>query len=136
MTKYLTEQEILLAHFKLIERYGGSHGTRDLERIKSAVAAPAQEVFGQEQYPDIFEKAAVYVRNIIGDHPFADGNKRTGITVAVMFLLQNGQKFNAKLGELENFAVQVAVKKLEIPEIAAWLKAHAKKSWAERGAEP
>lgn len=124
MIKYLTEEEILLAHFKLIDRYGGSHGTRDLERVKSAVAAPAQVVFGQEQYPDIFEKAAVYTRNIIGDHPFTDGNKRTGITVAVMFLLQNGQKFSAKKGELEDFAVKVAVKKIEIPEIAAWLKAH------------
>ncbi len=128
MTKYLSEEEILLAHFKLIERYGGSHGVRDLERIKSATAAPAQEVFGREQYPDLFQKAAVYTRNIIGDHPFADGNKRTGIAVAIMFLARNGQEFSAKPGELEDFAVKVALKKLDIAEIVAWPKAHAKKS--------
>src|SRR3989344_4820226 len=104
MTKYLSEEEILLAHFKLIERYGGSHGTRDLERVKSVVQAVGQEVFGVQQYPDIFEKAAVYMRNIIADHPFADGNKRTGITIAVQFLKGNSKNFKAHKGEIEDFA--------------------------------
>lgn len=122
MIRYLTEEEILLVHFKLIERYGGSHGTRDLERVKSAAAAPAQAVFGQQQYPDVFEKVAVYVRNIIGDHPFADGNKRTGITAAVMFLKLNHIIFKAKKGELEDFAVRVATKHLDVPTIVDWLK--------------
>lgn len=127
MTSYLTEEEVLLAHFKLIERFGGSHGVRDLERIKSAVAAPAQEVFGQEQYPDIFEKAAVYARNIIGDHLFVDGNKRTGITVAIVFLERNSKRFKAQKGELEEFAVRIATDHLSVDEIAAWLKAHSAK---------
>lgn len=126
MTRYLTEQEILLAHFKLIERYGGSHGVRDLERIRSVIAAPQQTAFGMEQYPDIFEKAAVYIRNIIGDHPFADGNKRTGMTVGIMFLQLNGKVFSAKQGELEDFAVRVATDHLDVPTITAWLQAHTK----------
>ncbi|HSW37814.1 MAG TPA: type II toxin-antitoxin system death-on-curing family toxin [Candidatus Saccharimonadales bacterium] len=124
MIRYLTEEEILLAHFKLIERYGGSHGVRDTKRIESVAAAPKQEVFGAEQYPDIFEKAAVYLRSIIGDHPFADGNKRTGIIVAIMFLKRNGKRFRAKTGELEDFAVRVATKHLDMLAIAAWLEAH------------
>ncbi|MDB5164915.1 MAG: putative death on curing protein [Candidatus Saccharibacteria bacterium] len=122
--RYLSEKEILLTHFKLIERYGGSHGTRDLERVKSAIAAPKQVAFGVEQYPGVFEKAAVYARNLIGDHPFADGNKRTGITVAIMLLLRNDQKFSVKAGELEDFAVQIATDHLDVPTIAAWLKTH------------
>jgi death-on-curing protein len=125
MARYLTEEEVLLAHFKLIERYGGSHGVRDIERIKSAVAALRQEVFGEEQYPDLFEKAAVYARNIIGDHPFSDGNKRTGITVAVMFLQRNGRVFHAQKGEVEDFAVKVATNHLDLAAIAIWLQAHA-----------
>jgi death-on-curing protein len=124
MTRYLSEQEILLAHFKLIERYGGSHGVRDLERIKSVVQAVQQEVFGVEQYANIYEKAAVYIRNIIADHPFTDGNKRAGMTVGIMFLLQNKIKFSAKKGEVEDFAVRVAMERLDIPAIAAWLEAH------------
>jgi death-on-curing protein len=124
MTRYITEDEILLTHFKLIERYGGSHGVRDLERIRSVVQAVQQEVFGVEQYPTLFEKAAVYIRNIITEHPFGDGNKRTGITVGIQFLLHNGIPFTAKKGELEDFAVQVATDHLDVPAIAAWLKAH------------
>jgi death on curing protein len=124
MTHYLSEKEVLLIHFKLIERYGGSHGVRDLDRIKSVVAAPSQEIFGVEQYPDVFEKAAVYARNIIGDHPFADGNKRTGIVAAIIFLQRSSQKFAAKPGELEDFAVQIATGRLGIPTITTWFKNH------------
>ncbi len=126
MIHYLSEEEILLAHFKLIERYGGSHGTRDLERIKSVVDAVKQEVFGVEQYRDIFEKAAVYIRNIIADHPFGDGNKRTGITAGVLFLKRNKIIFTAKRGELEDFSVRVATEHLDISQIAKWLKQHCK----------
>lgn len=126
MIIYLTEEEILLAHFTLIERYGGSHGTRDLERIKSVVRAVKQEVFGVEQYPDIFEKSAVYARNIIADHPFSDGNKRTGITMASIFLNENGKNFTASVGELEDFAVKVATDHLEVETIANWLEKHSK----------
>ena len=124
MTRYLTEKEILLAHFKLIERYGGSHGTRNIERVKSVVTAPKQAVFENEQYPSLYEKAAVYVWNISGDHPFTDGNKRTGITVGILFLRQNGKKFVAKKGELEDFAVRVATERVDIPAIAEWLRDH------------
>lgn len=126
--KYLSAEEILLIHFKLIERYGGSHGTRNLERVKSAAVAPAQEVFGQEQYPDMFEKAAVYARNIIADHPFADGNKRTGMTAAAMFLKSNDVSFVAEKGELEDFAVKIATEKLDVKIIAGWLKEHSEKT--------
>lgn len=99
---------------------------RDEARVESVVSASAQEVFGAEQYRDIFEKAAVYMRNIIGDHPFTDGNKRSGVTVATVFLMRNGKQLTATPKELEDFAVQVAVEHLEIPVIAAWLKVHSK----------
>jgi len=121
---YLTLEEILRLHFAVIEDYGGSHGVRDEERLKSVVAAPQQEIFGAEQYPDIFEKAAVYMRNIIGDHAFADGNKRSGVTVAGVFLLRNGITLTAQPKELEDFAVQIAVEHLDVPIIAAWLRAN------------
>ena len=124
---YLSAEEILLIHYKLIEHYGGSHGTRDIERVKSAAVAPAQEAFRQEQYPSIFLKAAVYTRNIIADHPFADGNKRTGMASAAMFLKKNGYEFVAKQGEVEDFAVYIATKKPDISEIASWLKKHSAK---------
>ena len=126
MVRYLTLEETLRLHFQVIEDYGGSHGVRDEERLKSVVPAPQQAVFGKEQYPDVFEKAAVYMRNIIGDHVFTDGNKRSGITVAGVFLLRNGVAQTATPKELEDFAVQVAVERLDVPTIAAWLRAYSK----------
>jgi len=59
-------KEILRLHFQVIEDFGGSHGVRDEGRLSSVVEAPKQVVFGKEQYPTIFDKAAVYMRNIIG----------------------------------------------------------------------
>lgn len=122
--RYLTLEEILRLHFQLIKDYGGSHGVRDDERVESVVLTPQQEVFGVEQYPDIHEKAAVYMRNIIADHAFTDGNKRSGVTVAGVFLRRNGISLTATPRELEDFAVQAAVEHLEVPVIAAWLRAH------------
>jgi len=128
MTKYLNLKEILRLHFQVIEDFGGSHGTRDEGRLASLVLAPQQEVFGTERYPDVFQKAAVYIRNIIGDHPFVDGNKRTGVTVAAIFFARNDIKLTATPEELEEFAVRVAVDKLEIAEITALLKAYSKRA--------
>ena len=127
MTKYLTLKEILRLHFQVIEDFGDSHGVKDEGRLASLELAPKQEVFGTEQYPDVFEKAAVYIRNLVGDHPFVDGNKRAGITVAGVFLIRNGYSFTASPKDLEDFAVLVATHKLDVPEIAAWLTSHAKK---------
>jgi len=125
--KYIAAEEILLIHHRLIERYGGLHGTRDLSPVKSVSLAPAQHVFGEEQYKTVFEKAAVYARNIITDHPFHDGNKRTGITTAAMFLEKNGYSLRAKRGEIEDFAVKIAISKLSIDTIATWLKQNTSK---------
>ena len=126
MVKYLALEEILFLHYKLIEDFGGSHGVRDEGRLKSVVSSPAQEVFGQEQYPQITEKAAVYIRSIIGDHPFVDGNKRSGITVAAVFLARNNIMLKAAPKNLEDFAVKVATDHLDIPAIAKWLAANSK----------
>src|SRR6266404_7310688 len=114
MIQYLSLKEILRLHFQVIEDFGGSHGVRDEGRLSSLELSPQQEVFGTEQYPGNFEKAAVYMRNLIGDHPFVDGNKRTGVTAAGVFLMRNGYVLSATPQELEDFAVRIAVEKLEV----------------------
>jgi death-on-curing protein len=121
---YFDEETLLLAHYKLVERFGGSHGVRSIDRVRSALEAPKQHVFGEEQYPSIFEKAAVYIRNIIGDHPFVDANKRTGMTAGLMFLQKNKVNLQIRQGELEDFAVKVATDVLPVDTIAQWLKEH------------
>ncbi len=127
--KFLNLQDIELLHIQIIDASGGSQGARDRGRVESALANMQQEVFGEALYSTVFEKAAVLSRGIIADHPFIDGNKRTGIMAALLFLNYNGYD-TAGLAdkELEDFAVQIAVEHLDIPVIAAWLKAHSKKS--------
>jgi len=122
MTKYLTIEEILRLHFQVIEDYGGSHGVRDEDRIQSVASAPKQIVFGVEQYKDIITKSAVYLHNIIGDHPFIDGNKRTAITVCGIFLKRNGLSLVSSPKKLEDFVVLIAVGRLNIKQITEWLK--------------
>jgi len=124
--KYLGVEEVLLLHFKIIEDFGGSHGVRDEGRLQSVVSAARQVIFGEEQYKGSHTKAAVYLHNIIGDHPFTDGNKRTGITTAAIFLSRNRVNLTASPRQLEDFAVQVVVEHLDIPTIAEWLKDHSK----------
>jgi death-on-curing protein len=88
-----------------------------------------QEVFGEELYPELHEKAAVLLRGIIADHAFVDGNKRTGIMSALVFLNLNSEDTSILTDkELEDFAVQVAVERLDVPTIAAWLRAHSKRA--------
>jgi death on curing protein len=125
--RYLTAPQILLIHSMLIDEYGGSHGVRERNLIASLEQSPAQKAFGKELYPTIFLKSAVYARNIIMSHPFFDGNKRTGITCAAIFLENNGYIFDAKEGELEHHAIFTAREKPALEEIAAWLRAHSKR---------
>jgi death-on-curing protein len=124
--KYISLEQLLQLHVLAIEQFGGSDGLRDLGRLEAALASQRQEVFGEELYRDIYEKAAALCRGIIGDHPFADGNKRTAMLVAITSLEINDAHFLAKKGELEDFAVEVAVEHLDVPTIAAWLRTHSK----------
>lgn len=124
--KYLSIEEILWIHYKVVSDFGGLHGVRDEKRLKSVVESVAMITFGQEQYKTIFDKAAVYFCNIIADHAFVDGNKRTAVTVASIFLMKNGYSLNVHPKGLEDFAVKVAVDRLTIEQISAWLKIHSK----------
>ncbi len=124
---YLTKEDLVVIHGFLIEEIGGLEGIRDDYILSSAVALPQQHVFGKELYPTLFLKAAVYARSVIMNHPFSDGNKRTGITSAATFLDVNGYTLQCKCGEIEHFAVHVVVDALSIEDIAAWLKKHAVK---------
>lgn len=123
--KKLTVQDIELLHMQIIDASGGSQGSRDVARIDAVVATQIQSVFGQELYQTIYDKAAALASGIIGDHPFIDGNKRTGIMTALLFLnLNEHDTSSLQDNELENFAVRIAIDHLSVPEIATWLEQH------------
>jgi death on curing protein len=124
VTVYLTAEKILFVHYRLLHETGGEPGVRDLGLLESAVARPQATFDRQELYPDIFEKAAALMESLINNHPFVDGNKRTGIACAVLLQKQNGISFSAKNTELEKFTLRVASSKVGRSEIAKWLKKH------------
>ena len=122
----LTLKHLLELHALVITETGGASELRDLGRLEAAIGSQTQAVFGEELYKTLYQKAAALIRGIIADHPFVDGNKRTAMLTGLTFLELNGEKFVAKKGELEDFAVQVATEHLDIPAIAAWLEMHCK----------
>lgn len=87
---FLTLDEVLQLHASRIERYGGQDGVRDISLLESAIAMP-QSTFGGEYLHAAFpDMAAAYLFRIVSNHPFIDGNKRTGLAAALVFLDMNG----------------------------------------------
>jgi len=95
---------------------------RDLGLLESAVARPRATFDGKELYPDLFTKTSALMDSLINNHPFLDGNKRTGITVAGLFLLINGWKLTASPQDLETITLRVASEGVEITALASWLR--------------
>ena len=127
MTQYLSAETILVLHSEIVDATGGSHGVRDIGLLAAIADKPKATFGGNDLYPDFFIKAAVYLESIVNYHFFIDGNKRTGITVCVRFLYQNGYNLSATNKEIEEFVLSIAAEKIEISIIVTWLKKHTKR---------
>ncbi len=121
---YLGPEQVLFLHARLIEETGGSHGLRDLALLESAVNRPRATFAGRDLYPDLFAKAAALMDSLIRNHPFVDGNKRTGVTAAALFLVQNGRRLTATNAEVEAFVLRVVEAEPDVAKAAEWLQAH------------
>lgn len=119
---FLTLDQVLRLHRSLIEAYGGADGTRDTGLLLSALAQPAASFSGQPLHGDLFEMAAAYLFHIVSNHPFIDGNKRTGSASAIVFLELNGIEIDADEEGLVDITVAVASGKAHKPEVAAFLR--------------
>lgn len=114
--------DILALHEMSIADYGGSKGLRDRGLLESAIARPFQTFGGEYLYPSVVEKAAAIMESIIVNHPFVDGNKRTGVLAAVTLLLEYSINLNAKEEALYNFVIDVSTGKAKYDDIVKWLK--------------
>ena len=119
-------KEVEQIHKLLIDTFGGSHGIRDLPALESALARPFQTFDNKELYLTPVDKAASLIESILKNHPFIDGNKRTGYVLARLRLLQNGQDINASEQEKYDFVINIASGKMRFEEIASWLEKHSK----------
>jgi death-on-curing protein len=126
--RYLSPEHVLFIHARLIAETGGEHGIRDLGLLLSAVARPGGTFDGDELYPDLYRKAAALMESLINNHPFVDGNKRTGIASAAMFLRINGYRLTASSEEVESFVLSIARGEGSVEIIAEWLNLNTKSS--------
>ena len=106
---YLSPEQVLFIHSRIIDTTGGAHGLRDIGLLQSAVSRPRATFKGKNLYIDVFHKTAAVMESLAVNHPFIDGNKRTAITSAAVFLALNGRVLEATQGDLETFALSVAV---------------------------
>ncbi len=127
--KHLTAEQVLFIHSKLIDKTGGSHGIRDLGLLQSGVLRAKTTFGGKELYPDIFYKAAaaLLIESLIKNRPFIDGNKRTAITSAGIFLKRNGYALKTTQKELEQFTLNIANGKVSTLDAVKWFKRHSSK---------
>ncbi|MEA5076122.1 MAG: type II toxin-antitoxin system death-on-curing family toxin [Coriobacteriia bacterium] len=117
LPRFLGVEEIFELHERLLERFGGSHGLRDLGMLESAAAMPQAGFDDAYLHEDIFEMAAAYLFHIVMNHPFIDGNKRTGAHAAFLFLADNGyavtltqdEKYDLVIGVCEGTVTKKAL---------------------------
>lgn len=128
----LSLEQVLTAHAVLIKRYGGSQGIFNQGLLESAVLRPQAIVFGQEAYPTLFEKCACMGYSLIQNHPFIDGNKRTGFAAMHLMLLINGYDLDSTAEQEIAMAENIASGKMREPEIVQWLKEHSRRKVSMR----
>jgi death-on-curing protein len=119
--RYLTIAEVLETYQRVMQQTGGLVGIRDLGAPESAIAQPYMTFGGNELYPSLAEKAAALGFSLIQNHPFADGNKRTGHAAMESFLAVNGHEISASTEEQVEIILSVASGKLNRQKFTEWL---------------
>jgi death on curing protein len=116
---WVAREAVLAVHEQMLAEFGGDSGVRDAGLLESALAR-AENKFAYEA-PTLFEMAAAYAYGIVKNHPFVDGNKRTGFMAAVMFLERNGCGFRAGEADAVVRTLGLAAGELTEADYAAWL---------------
>ena len=120
--EFLTTDEVLKLHDDQIKLFGGSYGVRDHNLLDSAIHNPQASFNGKFLHKNIFEIAAAYAYGIIKNHPFIDGNKRTGIMSAIIFLDSNDYETTLTQEELYSLAIDIATSKTTPKKVATIFK--------------
>ena len=105
---FLSLDEVLEIHDDQIRRHGGAAGTRELGLVQSALAMPRAGGPAGYYHTDLCEMAAAYLYYIVRNHPFVDGNKRTGVAAALVFLQMNGIEIRVTDDELVDVVLAAA----------------------------
>ena len=122
--RYLTIDEVLEIYRRVMQQAGGNVGIRDIGALESAVAQPRMTFDQEDLYPTIVEKASALGFSLIQNHPFVDGNKRTGHAAMETFLVLNGYEIDAPVDEQVRIILQVAAGEAKRETFTEWLRLH------------
>ncbi len=123
---WILRDTVLALHERLLAEFGGSSGVRDRGLLDSALARPENLLaYGK---PSVFELAAAYAFGLVKNHPFIDGNKRTGFATAVLFLELNRQRAQASEADAVIQTLALAAGATDEAAYAAWLKANTRRA--------
>lgn len=109
-------------HARSIEAFGGAQGLRDQGALEAALARPYQTFGGEDLYPSPVAKAAALMESVIIRHPWLDGNKRTGLGLALLLLRKEGFRIEATQDELYELTIRVAEGRSSADEIGEWMQ--------------
>ena len=121
--------DVIRLHDSIVEQFGGLPGVRDEKLLGAALERPFHGMAdGTEFFPTIDKKAGVLMHALIQFHPFIDGNKRTGVAITKIYLLENGYRWEYTQDEIVDFAVNIAAGRLTLDNITEWIKVRIHKS--------
>ena len=123
---WIEERDVLAIHGRLLALHGGATGLRDLGLLRSALARPRQHDAYAEA-SDVVEMAALYTAGILRNHPFVDGNKRTGFVIGVLFLELHGFDLKASEADATQAVMALAAGRLDEAAYTAWLRENVKR---------
>lgn len=118
----ILKSAILKLHELSIQKYGGSHGVRDEGLLDSAIARPFQTFDGSDLYILTIEKSAAIAESIIINHPFIDGNKRTGFLAMLAILKIGDMNLIASEEDVYQFTISISTGGIKFDQIVEWLK--------------
>ena len=124
MIRWLAIDRVVAIHQRQIAEHGGGDGVRDIGLLESALAR-AQNILAYVPDADIARLAAAYAFGIVKNHPFVDGNRRTGYVVMETFLIKNGFELRATPADKYLTFIRLAEGSLTEDEFAEWLRAAA-----------
>jgi len=128
---WIDERDALALHSRLLALYGGAPGVRDPGLLASALARP-RHLRAYAGNPNVIELAAAYTAGIIHNHPFVDGNKRTGFVIGVLFLEINGYRLTASEEDATQAVLGLAAGTLDEAGFLAWLRANSRRNRKRR----
>lgn len=121
---WISAEDILLIHSRVIEGSGGLDGLRDSAGLEAAVFAPMQTFDGQELYPSDIEKIARLGFGLASNHAFVDGNKRISAMMTQLLLKWNGYDLTLRTGELADMFIAIADGTAKEKDLLDWIYAH------------